>query len=89
MKGVMRFGQKGKLNPRYIGPYEILNRIGLVAYRLALPPRLSAVLPVFHVSILRRYVCDDNHKIQPKDVELDENLTYEESPIAILDRQVR
>ncbi|XP_047260738.1 uncharacterized protein LOC124893986 [Capsicum annuum] len=89
MKGVIRFGRKGKLSPRYIGPYEILDRIGLVAYRLALPPRLSAVHPVFHVSMLSRYVHDDSHKIQPEDVELDENLTYEESPIVILDRQVR
>ncbi|XP_059281346.1 uncharacterized protein LOC132035044 [Lycium ferocissimum] len=89
MKGVMRFGRKGKLSPRYIGPYEILDRIGLVAYRLALPPRLSAVHPVFHVSMLRRYVGDDSHKIQPEDVELDENLTYEEGPISIIDRQVR
>ncbi|XP_060212075.1 uncharacterized protein LOC132639651 [Lycium barbarum] len=89
MKGVMRFGRKGKLSPRYIGPYEILDRNGLVAYRLALPPRLSAVHPVFHVSMLRRYVGDDSHKIQPEDVELDENLTHEEGPISILDRQVR
>ncbi|XP_070015156.1 uncharacterized protein [Nicotiana sylvestris] len=89
MKGVMRFGRKGKLSPRYIGPYEILDRIGSVAYKLALPPRLSAVHPVFHVSMLRRYVRDDSHKIQPEDVELDENLTYKESLIAIIDRQVR
>jgi len=89
MKGVMRFGRKGKLSPRYIGPYEILDRIGSVAYKLALPPRLSAVHPVFHVSMLRRYVRDNSHKIQPEDVELDENLTYEEGPISILDRQMR
>nr|XP_009771167.1 PREDICTED: uncharacterized protein LOC104221741 [Nicotiana sylvestris] len=89
MKGVMRFGRKGKLSSRYIGPYEILDQIGSVAYKLALPPRLSAVHPVFHVSMLRRYVRDDSHKIQPEDVELDENLTYEEGPIAILNRQVR
>uniref|UniRef100_A0A1U7YUQ6 Uncharacterized protein LOC104248029 n=2 Tax=Nicotiana sylvestris TaxID=4096 RepID=A0A1U7YUQ6_NICSY len=85
----MRFGCKDKLSPRYIGPYEILDRIGSVAYKLALPPRLSAVHPVFHVSMLRRYVRDDNHKIQSENAELDENLTYEEGPIAILDRQVR
>ncbi|XP_060190412.1 uncharacterized protein LOC132619568 [Lycium barbarum] len=89
VKGVVRFGRKGKLSPRYIGPYEILDRIGLVAYRLALPLRLTAVHPVFHVSMLRRCVCDDSHKIQPEDVELDENLTYKEGPISILDRLVR
>nr|XP_016442056.1 PREDICTED: uncharacterized protein LOC107767539 [Nicotiana tabacum] len=89
MKGVMRFGRKGKLSPRYIGLYEILDQIGSVAYKLALPPSLSMVHPVFHVSMLRRYVRDDSHKIHPEDVELDENLTYEEGPIAILDRKVR
>ncbi|XP_059288661.1 uncharacterized protein LOC132042045 [Lycium ferocissimum] len=89
MKGVMRFGRKGKLSTRYISPYEILDRIGLVAYRFVLPPRLSIVHLVFHVSMIRRYVGDDNHKIQPEDVELDENLTYKEGPISILDRQVR
>ncbi|XP_047250095.1 uncharacterized protein LOC124885887 [Capsicum annuum] len=89
MKGVMRFGRKGKLSPRYIGPYDILDRIRLVACRIALPLRLSAVHLVFHVLMLRRCVRDDSHNIHPEDVELDENLTYEESPIAILDRQVR
>lgn len=86
MKGIMRFGIKGKLSPRHIGPYGILDRIGLVAYRLALPPRLSSVHLVFHISMLRRYVRDDIHKIQLEDVELDENLA---GPISILDRQVR
>nr|XP_033512829.1 uncharacterized protein LOC117277536 [Nicotiana tomentosiformis] len=85
----MRFGRKGKISPRYIGPYEILDRIGSLAYKLALPLRLSLVHPVFHVSMLRRYIREDSHKIQAEDVELDENLTYEEGPIAILERQVR
>ncbi|CAN4090482.1 unnamed protein product [Withania somnifera] len=53
MRGVIRFGRHGKLSPRYIGPYEILERVGDVAYRLALPPMLSVVHPVFHVSMLR------------------------------------
>ncbi|KZV40786.1 DNA/RNA polymerase superfamily protein [Dorcoceras hygrometricum] len=56
MKGVMRFGKKGKLSPRYIGPYEILEKVGTLAYRLALPPQMSAVHNVFHVSALRKYV---------------------------------
>ena len=65
MKGVMRFGKKGKLNPRYIGPYEILERIGNVAYKLELPPELGGVHPVFHVSMLRKYLLDPSHAIQP------------------------
>ena len=61
MKGIMRFGKKGKLSPRFIGPFEILERIGDLAYRLALPPNLSGVHNVFHVSMLRKYVYDPSH----------------------------
>jgi len=89
MKGVMRFGKKGKLSPRFIGPYEILERMGEVAYKLALPPSLTAVHPVFHVSMLRKYVPDESHVISVESVELSPDLTFEEEPIAILDRQVR
>ena len=63
-KGVSRFGKKGKLSPRYIGPYEILERIGPVAYRLALPPELLGIHDVFHVSMLRRYRSDPSHVLQ-------------------------
>ena len=55
MKGVMRFGKRGKLSPRYIAPFEVLKRVGEVAYELAFPPGLSGVHPVFHVSMLKRY----------------------------------
>jgi len=55
MKGISRFGMKGKLSPRFVGPFEILERIGDVAYRLALPPKLGNLHDVFHVSILRKY----------------------------------
>ena len=55
MKGVMRFGKRGKISPRYIGPFEVLKHVGEVAYKLALPPELSGVHPVFHVSMLKRY----------------------------------
>ncbi|KAL5540548.1 hypothetical protein UlMin_043251 [Ulmus minor] len=64
MKGVMRFGKKGKLSPRFIGPFEILERIGKVAYKLALPPELSSVHNVFHVSTLKRYVSDPSHVLK-------------------------
>ena len=89
MKGVMRFGKRGKLSPRYIGPFEVLKRVGEVAYELALPYGLSGVHPVFHVSMLKRYHGDGNYIIRWDSVLLDENLSYEEEPVAILDREVR
>ena len=89
MKGVMRLGKKGKLAPRYIGPFEIQSRVGEVAYRLVLPPELSRIHPVFHLSMLRKYISDPSHVFQPQIVELSEDLTYEEYPVAIVDRQVR
>ena len=61
MKGVMRFGKKGKLAPRYIEPFEIVERVGMIAYQLALPPNLSQIHPVFHVSMLRKYISDPSH----------------------------
>ena len=89
MKGVMRFGKRGKLSPRYIGPFEILKRVGEVSYELALPPGLSGVHPVFHVSMLKRYHGDENYIIRWDSVLLDENLSYEEEPVAILDGEIR
>ncbi|KAL5547651.1 hypothetical protein UlMin_002882 [Ulmus minor] len=87
MKGVMRFGKKGKLSPRYIGPFKILERIGKVAYRLALPPNLSSVHNVFHVSMLKKYVPDPYHVLEHEPIEVHEDLTYEEKPVQILDRK--
>ena len=89
MKGVMLFGKRGKVSLRYIGPFEVLKRMGEVAYELALPPRFSEVHPVFHVSMLKRYHGDGNYIIRWDSVLLDENLSYEEEPVAILDRDVR
>ena len=89
MKGVMRFGKKGKLSPRFIGPFEILSRVGEVPYKLALPLSLSAVHLVFHVSMLWKYISDESHVLLLDSVELGPDLTFEEEPIAILDRQVR
>ena len=89
MKGVMLFGKRGKLSPRYIGPFEVLKRVGEVAYELALPPGLSGVHPVFHVSMLKKYHGDGNNIIRLDSFLLDENLSYEEEPVAILDREVR
>ena len=63
-KGVIRFGKRGKLNPGYVGPYEILERVGKVAYRLALPPNLAPVHNVFHVSMPKKYVPDTSHILE-------------------------
>ncbi|KAA0051223.1 pol protein [Cucumis melo var. makuwa] len=65
MKGVLRFEKKGKLSSHFVGPFEILERICPVAYRLALPPSLSAIHDVFHVSMLRKYVIDPSHPQAP------------------------
>ncbi|XP_070014710.1 uncharacterized protein [Nicotiana sylvestris] len=88
MKGIMRFGKKGKLSPRFIDPFEVLKRVGEVAYELALPPSLSGVHPVFHVSMLRKYHADFSHMLDVSTIQLDESLGYEE-PVAIIDRQDR
>ena len=85
MKAVMRFGKKGKLTPRYIEPFEIRSKVGEVAYRLVLLPKLSRIHPVFHVSMLRKYIFDPSHVLQPQAVELSEDLTYEEYLVVIVD----
>ena len=69
-KKILRFGRKGKLSPRYIGPYEIIERIGPVAYRLALPPELQKIHDIFHVSMLRRYRSDPPHVIPIEDIKI-------------------
>jgi hypothetical protein len=83
----MRFGKSGKLNPRFIGPYEILERVGELAYHLALPPALSRVHDVFHVSQLRRYISDPNHVLEFEPLKVTKNLSYEEIPLKIIDRK--
>ncbi|XP_074290399.1 uncharacterized protein LOC141617123 [Silene latifolia] len=89
MRGVMRFGKRGKLSQKYIGPYEILYRVGEVAYCLALPPALDRVHNVFHVSQLRKYISDPSHVLEAEMIELDDALTYVETPKEILDQKVR
>jgi hypothetical protein len=75
MNGVTRFGKKGKLNPRYIRPFEILERVGPVAYWLALPPSLAGIHDVFHVSMLRKYIPDPSHVIKYEPLRIQKNLT--------------
>ncbi|KAL0549596.1 hypothetical protein IC582_014082 [Cucumis melo] len=89
MKGVLLFERKGKLSPRFVWPFEILERIGPVAYRLALPLSLSTVHDVFHVSMLRKYVPDPSHVVDYEPLEIDENLSYVEQPVEVLAREVK
>ena len=88
-KGVMRFGKSGKLSPRYVGPFEILKRVGAVACQLALPPTLTSAHDVFHVSMLKKYVSDASHKIDFKDLKIQEDMSYIEKPLKILDTKVK
>ena len=81
----MRFGKSGKLSPRFIGPFQILDKVGEVAYRLALPPQLSGVHPVFHVSMLRKYNRDPSHVLDWTELALEQDASYEEQPIRILE----
>ena len=86
-KGVLRFGKRGKLSPRFIGPYEIVSKVGPIAYKLKLPPELSRIQDTFHVSMLRKYIPDPSHVLREQPVQLKENLTYEETPVQIVDRK--
>ncbi|XP_060210529.1 uncharacterized protein LOC132637466 [Lycium barbarum] len=85
----MRFGQKGKLSPRFIRPYEVLEKVGPVAYKLALPPELDKIHNVLHVSMLRRYRSDLSHVLPVESIEVSPDLTYEEEPIQILAREIK
>ena len=67
---MLRFGKKGKLSPRFIDPYEILERVGHVTYRLALPPKFTKLHDVFHVAMLRRYRSDESHILPVQDVQV-------------------
>jgi hypothetical protein len=89
MKGLSRFGVKGKLAPRYIGPFPILEQCGPVAYRLQLPKTLSAVHNVFHVSQLKKCLRVPDRTIEVTDVVLEPDLTYSEHPIQVLDQKDR
>ena len=88
-KKVMRFGKNGKLSPRFIGPYEVIEKVGPVAYILALPPELEKIHNVFHVSMLRRYISDLSHVVSSETIKLRLDLTYEEELIEILVQEVK
>ncbi|GJV85192.1 hypothetical protein Tco_1525090 [Tanacetum coccineum] len=88
-KGVIRFGKRGKLNLRYIGPFKILERIGPVAYKLEFPEELSNVHSTFHVSNLKKCLSDESLVIPMKELQLDDKLNFVEEPIEIMDREVK
>ncbi|KAA3483519.1 pol protein [Gossypium australe] len=88
-KKVIRFGLKGKFSPHFRGPYEVLERIGPVAYRLTLPSKSSKIHNMFHVSTLRRYRSNPDHVVQVEALEVEPNLSYEEEYVCILAREVK
>ncbi|GJX74793.1 putative reverse transcriptase domain-containing protein [Tanacetum coccineum] len=88
-KGVIRFEKRGKLNPWYIGPFKILERIGPVAYKLELPEELSNVYSTFHVSNLKKCLSDESLVIPMKELRLDDKLNFVEEPVEIMDREVK
>ena len=82
---MVRFGKREKLSPRFIGPFEILERVDTVAYRLALPPSMLGVHEVFHISMLRKYTQDPAHVVDWGEIEVDTYATFEEGPVCIMD----
>ncbi|XP_071928136.1 uncharacterized protein [Coffea arabica] len=82
-------GKEKKLQPRYVGPFEILQCVENVAYQLELPASLSRIHEVFHVSMLKNYHPNPTHVLKPEEIGIDESLTYEERPVQILDRKVK
>ena len=86
-RGVIRFGKQGKLALRYIGPFEVLERVGTAAYRLGLPPSLLGIHEVFHVSMLWKYTPDPAHVVDWGEITVDTDGTFKEGPMCILDSQ--
>jgi hypothetical protein len=87
MRGVMRFGKKGKLSPRFIGPFEISQKVGKLAYRIALPPYLIGTHDVFHVSMLRKYIANPKVIVEYEPLGIREGLAYVEEPVRIVDKK--
>nr|GFB08419.1 putative reverse transcriptase domain-containing protein [Tanacetum cinerariifolium] len=87
-KGIVRFEKKGKLAPRYVGPFKILERIGLVAYRLRLPEELNSVHDTFHVSNLKKCLADADLHVPLDEIKVDKTLCFIEKPVEIMDREI-
>ena len=86
---MIRFQKRGKLNPRYIGPFRIIERIGPVAYHLELPLEISRIHNVFHVSMLRKYISDPSHVLETPPIELNKDLPFEVQPVGIVDQEIK
>jgi hypothetical protein len=85
MKSVQRFGVKRKLAPRYVGPFQIIGKSGAIAYKIQLPPEMSAIFNVFHVSQLKKCLRVPEERVSLGDIKLESDLTYEEKPIHVID----
>jgi hypothetical protein len=87
MRGVIRFGKRGKLTPRFVGPFKITQRLGRLAYRIALPPDLVGMHDVFYVSMLRKYIANPDVIVEYKPLEIQKGLTYVEEMVKIMDKK--
>ncbi|XP_076947448.1 uncharacterized protein LOC143619388 [Bidens hawaiensis] len=88
-KGVVRFGKKVKLSPRYVGPFPVIKRVGSVAYRLELPKELSGIHDVLHVSNLKKCVSDESLIVPVEDIRIDDKLRFIEEPVEVTDWKIK
>ncbi|GKF85736.1 hypothetical protein Tco_0253563 [Tanacetum coccineum] len=88
-KGVVRFGKRGKLNPRYVGPFKVLEQVGSISYKLELPQELSKVHNTFHVSNLKKFHANEPLVVLLDGLHIDDKLYFFEEPVEIMDREVK